>query len=70
MENACLYKVLLSTASNKVLAPSLLLSTRRPSSHSPNSPQNEIEIDLLHEGALRAFPSNIPTLFNYIEWVV
>jgi hypothetical protein len=26
--------------------------------------------DLLHEGALRALPSNLPTLFNYIEWVV
>jgi hypothetical protein len=32
--------------------------------------QNEIAIDLLHEGALRALPSNLPTLFNYIEWVV
>jgi hypothetical protein len=66
MENAYLYKVFLSMNYNKVQNPSILLQL------SPLSPllPNETVIDLLHEGALRALPSNLPTLFNSIEWVV
>jgi hypothetical protein len=66
MAKACLYKVFLSMNYNKVSAPSLLLQL------SPLSPllPNETVIDLLHEGALRALPSNLPTLFNSIEWAI
>jgi hypothetical protein len=73
MENACLYKVFLSTACNKVSTPSFLLYSQILSLlstlfHPPL--QNEINKSLLPEGALRVLPSNLPTLFNYIEWVV
>jgi hypothetical protein len=68
MENACLYKVFLSMAYNKVSDP--FSSTLYSQTILLPDLQNEIEIDLLHEGALRALPSNLPTLFNSIEWVV
>jgi hypothetical protein len=73
MENACIYKVFLSTACNKVSA---LLSSALYSqilsilSTNYSLLQNEILKSLLPEGALRALPSNLPTLFNYIEWAV
>jgi hypothetical protein len=63
MENACFYKVFLSMNYNKVSAPSLLFSYSNYYKMRP-------EIDLLQEGALRALPSKIPTLFNGIEWAV
>jgi hypothetical protein len=72
MENACIYKVFLSTACNKVSA--LLFCSLLTDSTSHPLPSylllNEILKSLLPEGALRALPSNLPTLFNYIEWVV
>jgi hypothetical protein len=71
MENACIYKVFLSTACNKVSAPlfcSLLADFLLSQLLTPL--QNEILKSLLPEGALRALPSNLPTLFNCIEWDV
>jgi hypothetical protein len=62
MANACFYKVFLSMNYIKVSAPSLLFSML--------SLQNETQKDILPEGALRALPSNLPTLFNGIERVV
>jgi hypothetical protein len=68
MANACIYMVFLSMAYNKVST--LLFCSLHADFSTPPYLQNEISKSLLLEGALRALPSNLPTLFNYIEWVV
>jgi hypothetical protein len=70
MANAYIYKVFLSMACEKVSAPSSALYSQILSISTNSLLQNEILNFFLPKGALQALPSNLPTLFNYIEWVL